>query len=90
MSDPFPSDRMEYLERLRSAIPRYDELQDQAVKAIPFAPARVLELARSGLQVEPPAFPRAKRETRQVDAVISRAHSPIEISETADGEGRNH
>ena len=44
MSENFPSDRMEYLERLRSAIPRYDELQDEAVKAIPFAPARVLEL----------------------------------------------
>ena len=44
MSEPFPSDRMEYLERLRSTIPRYDELQDEAVRAIPFTPARVLEL----------------------------------------------
>src|SRR5881394_483892 len=34
----------EYLERIRSRIPRYDELQDQAVAAIPFAPERVLEL----------------------------------------------
>src|SRR3954471_10505585 len=44
VSEPFPSDRMEYLERLRSAIPRYDQLQEEAVNAIPFAPARVLEL----------------------------------------------
>ena len=62
MSEPFPSDRMEYLERLRSAIPRYDELQDQAVKAIPFVPARVLELgigtgetSRRLLEVHPEA-----------------------------------
>jgi tRNA (cmo5U34)-methyltransferase len=33
-----------YLERIRSKIPRYDELQEQAVRAIPFSPARVLEL----------------------------------------------
>jgi tRNA (cmo5U34)-methyltransferase len=34
----------EYLERIRSELPRYDELQEQAIAAIPFAPARVLEL----------------------------------------------
>jgi tRNA (cmo5U34)-methyltransferase len=34
----------EYLERIRSKIPRYDELQEQAVAAIPFPPERVLEL----------------------------------------------
>ena len=34
----------EYLERIRSRIPRYDELQEQAVAAIPFPPQRVLEL----------------------------------------------
>jgi tRNA (cmo5U34)-methyltransferase len=34
----------EYLARIRAKIPRYDELQDQAVAAIPFAPERVLEL----------------------------------------------
>ncbi|HEY8083118.1 MAG TPA: class I SAM-dependent methyltransferase [Solirubrobacterales bacterium] len=34
----------EYLERIRSRIPRYDELQEEAVKAIPFPPTRVLEL----------------------------------------------
>ena len=33
-----------YLERIRAEIPGYDELQDQAVAAIPFAPERVLEL----------------------------------------------
>jgi tRNA (cmo5U34)-methyltransferase len=44
MSEPFPSDRMEYLELLRDEIPRYDELQDESVKAIPFAPGKVLEL----------------------------------------------
>jgi tRNA (cmo5U34)-methyltransferase len=34
----------EYLERIRARIPRYDELQEQAVAAIPFPPERVLEL----------------------------------------------
>jgi tRNA (cmo5U34)-methyltransferase len=33
-----------YLERIRSQLPRYDELQAAAVAAIPFAPDRVLEL----------------------------------------------
>jgi tRNA (cmo5U34)-methyltransferase len=33
-----------YLERIRSQIPRYDELQEQAIEAIPFEPERVLEL----------------------------------------------
>lgn len=34
----------DYLERIRSQIPRYDELQEQAIAAIPFPPERVLEL----------------------------------------------
>ncbi|HET7054613.1 MAG TPA: class I SAM-dependent methyltransferase [Solirubrobacterales bacterium] len=34
----------EYLERIRDRIPRYDELQEQAIAAVPFPPARVLEL----------------------------------------------
>jgi tRNA (cmo5U34)-methyltransferase len=34
----------QYLERIRSKLPRYDELQVQAVGAIPFPPERVLEL----------------------------------------------
>ncbi|HEX4463532.1 MAG TPA: class I SAM-dependent methyltransferase [Solirubrobacterales bacterium] len=33
-----------YLERIRTQIPRYDELQEQAIAAIPFSPERVLEL----------------------------------------------
>jgi tRNA (cmo5U34)-methyltransferase len=33
-----------YLERIRAEIPGYDDLQDQAVAAIPFGPERVLEL----------------------------------------------
>jgi tRNA (cmo5U34)-methyltransferase len=33
-----------YLERIRGAFPGYDELQDRAIEATPFAPARVLEL----------------------------------------------
>ncbi len=33
-----------YPERIRSEVPRYDELQEQAVAAIPFIPERVLEL----------------------------------------------
>lgn len=33
-----------YLEEVRAEVPRYEELQQQAVAAIPFPPARVLEL----------------------------------------------
>lgn len=33
-----------YLDLIRAEIPRYEELQDQAIAAIPFAPERVLEL----------------------------------------------
>jgi tRNA (cmo5U34)-methyltransferase len=33
-----------YLERIRAEIPGYDDLQNQAVAAIPFGPERVLEL----------------------------------------------
>lgn len=33
-----------YLQRIRSELPRYDELQEQAIAAIPFPPSRVLEL----------------------------------------------
>jgi tRNA (cmo5U34)-methyltransferase len=34
----------EYLDLIRGEVPRYEELQEQAIAAIPFAPARVLEL----------------------------------------------
>jgi tRNA (cmo5U34)-methyltransferase len=33
-----------YLERIRAQIPRYDELQERAIAAIPLPPERVLEL----------------------------------------------
>lgn len=33
-----------YLELIRSEVPRYDELQQRTIEAIPFAPKRVLEL----------------------------------------------
>jgi tRNA (cmo5U34)-methyltransferase len=33
-----------YLELIRSEVPRYDELQEQTVRAVPFPPERVLEL----------------------------------------------
>jgi tRNA (cmo5U34)-methyltransferase len=33
-----------YLDLIKQEIPRYEELQDQAIAAIPFAPQRVLEL----------------------------------------------
>jgi tRNA (cmo5U34)-methyltransferase len=33
-----------YLDLIKEEIPRYEELQDQAIAAIPFAPERVLEL----------------------------------------------
>jgi tRNA (cmo5U34)-methyltransferase len=33
-----------YLEQIRAEVPRYDELQEQAIAAIPFSPERVLEL----------------------------------------------
>ena len=33
-----------YLDLIRAEVPRYDELQEQAIAAIPFAPERVLEL----------------------------------------------
>lgn len=33
-----------YLEEIRAEVPRYDELQEEAIAAIPFPPERVLEL----------------------------------------------
>ena len=33
-----------YLELIKAEVPRYDELQEATIEAIPFAPARVLEL----------------------------------------------
>jgi tRNA (cmo5U34)-methyltransferase len=34
----------EYLQQIRASVPRYDELQDEAIRAVPFPPERVLEL----------------------------------------------
>jgi tRNA (cmo5U34)-methyltransferase len=44
VSAQFHSTPESYLEAIRADVPRYDELQDAAVAAIPFAPKRVLEL----------------------------------------------
>ncbi len=44
VSAQFHFDPDGYLELIRAEVPRFDELQDQAVAAIPFAPIRVLEL----------------------------------------------
>ena len=48
MTQQFHIDPDTYLERIRAALPGYDELQDQAVGAIPFEPGRVLELGIGG------------------------------------------
>jgi tRNA (cmo5U34)-methyltransferase len=44
VSAQFHSTPETYLERIQAAVPRYHELQDRAIAAIPFAPARALEL----------------------------------------------
>lgn len=44
MTQQFHLDPDTYLERIRAALPGYDELQDRAVEAIPFEPRHVLEL----------------------------------------------
>jgi tRNA (cmo5U34)-methyltransferase len=44
VSAQFHSTPETYLEAIRAEVPRYDELQDAAVAAIPFQPKRVLEL----------------------------------------------
>ncbi len=44
MTGQFHSDPETYLKAIRAELPLYDELQDAAIAAIPFAPARVLEL----------------------------------------------
>lgn len=44
MSAQFHWDPETYLERIRAEIPRFDELQDAAIEAIPFPPERVLDL----------------------------------------------
>ena len=44
MAPQFHSEPDTYLDRIRAALPRYDELQDRAVEAIEGTPKRVLEL----------------------------------------------
>ena len=44
MHAQFHSQPDSYLDLIRAEVPRYDELQEQTIAAIPFAPRRVLEL----------------------------------------------
>jgi len=44
LSEQFHWDPETYLDVMREEVPRYDELQDAAIDAIPFAPATILEL----------------------------------------------
>ncbi len=44
MAAQFHWDPETYLERIRAEVPRFDELQAAAIAAIPFPPARVLDL----------------------------------------------
>lgn len=44
MAPQFHTEPGTYLDRIRAALPRYDELQDAAVEAIQTPPGRVLEL----------------------------------------------
>ena len=44
MNAQFHWDPESYLELIHAEVPRYDELQEAAIDAIPFEPARVLEL----------------------------------------------
>src|SRR5213592_4462068 len=44
VSAQFHMDPETYLDEIRAEVPRYDELQDETIEAIPFAPRRILEL----------------------------------------------
>lgn len=44
MSAQFHLNPETYLDEIRAEVPRYDELQDRTIQAIPFPPGRVLEL----------------------------------------------
>jgi tRNA (cmo5U34)-methyltransferase len=44
MSAQFHMNPKTYLDEIRADVPRYDELQDAAIEAIPLPPGRVLEL----------------------------------------------
>ena len=44
MSAQFHLNPETYLDEIRAEVPRYDELQEETIQAIPFSPQRVLEL----------------------------------------------
>jgi SAM-dependent methyltransferase len=44
VSAQFHLDPETYLDEIRAEVPRYDELQERTIEAIPFSPRRVLEL----------------------------------------------
>ena len=44
VSEQFHFSPENYLEAIRAEVPRFDELQDRSIEAIPFPPGRVLEL----------------------------------------------
>lgn len=44
MSAQFHVNPESYLDEIRAEVPRYDELQEETIEAIPFSPQRVLEL----------------------------------------------
>ena len=44
MSTQFHLNPETYLDEIRAEVPRYDELQEETIAAIPFSPKRVLEL----------------------------------------------
>jgi tRNA (cmo5U34)-methyltransferase len=44
VSAQFHMDPETYLEEIRADVPRYDQLQERTIEAIPFPPGRVLEL----------------------------------------------
>lgn len=44
MSEQFHVNPETYLDEIRAEVPRYDELQEETIQAIPFSPQRVLEL----------------------------------------------
>ena len=53
MHAQFHWDPETYLDLIHSEVPRYDELQEQTIAAIPFPPKRVLELGSAPPDDEP-------------------------------------
>jgi len=84
-----------YLDEIRADVPRYDELQEATIEAVPFPPRRVLELGvgtgettRRLLERYPDA------EVTGLDAhpemVFKARELAIEVSERADRKGPDH